>query len=108
MSQMWKVRVDDGDGKELYGEDYADIYAMSRLHFKAATNGTCDHVRTNHVTVRVCGIIDIYGRRIVNFRTAVSFWGQSSQISSSLSSNRDGSSKRVDTWLDQILLTKYQ
>ena len=45
MYQLWAVRVDGGNGKELYGEDYADIYAMTRLHFKAATNGTCDHVR---------------------------------------------------------------
>ena len=46
MHQLWKVRADDNDGKELYGEDYADIYAINRLHFKAASNGTCDHVRS--------------------------------------------------------------
>ena len=45
MHQLWAVRVDGGNGKELYGEDYADIYAINRLHFKATTNGTCDHVR---------------------------------------------------------------
>ena len=46
MFQLWAVRVDGGDGKELYGEDYADIYAINRLHFKAAANGSCDHVRS--------------------------------------------------------------
>ena len=54
MHQLWKVRADDGDGKELYGEDYADIYAISRLHFKAASNGTCDHVRSRVQSVAHC------------------------------------------------------
>ncbi|CAN0536085.1 unnamed protein product, partial [Laminaria digitata] len=36
-------RVDGGDGKEIYGEDYADIYAISRVHYMATTNDTCDH-----------------------------------------------------------------
>lgn len=44
MYQLWAVRVDGGNGKELYGEDYADIYAINRLHFKAGSNKTCDHV----------------------------------------------------------------
>lgn len=44
MFELWSVRVDGGDGKEIYGEDYIDIWAMNRLHFKAATKGTCDHV----------------------------------------------------------------
>ena len=47
MYQLWAVRVDGGNGKELYGEDYADIYAINRLHFKAGTNGSCDHVRSH-------------------------------------------------------------
>ena len=46
MYQIWAVRVDGGNGKELYGEDYADIAALHRLHFKAVANGTCDHVRS--------------------------------------------------------------
>lgn len=44
MFTMWEIRADDGNGKELYGEDYADIYGISRLHFLAAMNKTCDHV----------------------------------------------------------------
>lgn len=44
MLQLWKVRAQDGDGKELYGEDYADIWAINRLHFKAASPFECDHV----------------------------------------------------------------
>eukprot|EP00904_Undaria_pinnatifida_P007024 jgi/Undpi1/3451/HiC_scaffold_16.g06823.m1 len=43
MFQLWAVRVDGGDGKERYGEDYADVYAINRVHFKAAANGSCDH-----------------------------------------------------------------
>lgn len=44
MYQLWAVEVNGGEGKEMYGEDYADIWAMNRLHFKAATQGNCDHV----------------------------------------------------------------
>ncbi len=44
MFKLWDVKVDGGNGKELYGNDYADIYAMQRLHFKAAMNSECDHV----------------------------------------------------------------
>lgn len=44
MHQLWVVKVDGGKGKETYGDDYADIWALNRLHYKAATHGTCDHV----------------------------------------------------------------
>lgn len=44
MFTLWNVRVDGGNGKELYGDGYADIYAINRLHHKAATHGSCDHV----------------------------------------------------------------
>ena len=44
--QLWAVRVDDGHGKEIYGEDYADIFVINRMHYKAATSSICDHVRT--------------------------------------------------------------
>lgn len=44
MLKLWTVRVDTGEGKELYGEDYADIWAINRLHFKAASHYECDHV----------------------------------------------------------------
>eukprot|EP00752_Nemacystus_decipiens_P002258 g2139.t1 len=43
MHKLWTVKVDGGNGKELYGEDYADIWAINRLHFKAGNNKTCDH-----------------------------------------------------------------
>ena len=46
MFQLWAVRVDGGDGKELYGEDYADVYAMTQLHYKSTASNTCDHVRS--------------------------------------------------------------
>lgn len=45
MAKLWHVRVQDGNGKELYGEDYADIWAINRLHYKAASPLVCDHVR---------------------------------------------------------------
>ncbi len=44
MFTIWNVKVDGGNGKELYGDDYADIYAIQRLHFKGAMNSDCDHV----------------------------------------------------------------
>ena len=44
MHKLWTVKVDGGNGKEIYGEDYADIWAINRLHFKAGNNKTCDHV----------------------------------------------------------------
>lgn len=44
MHALWEVPVNGGNGKERYGDDYADIYAINRLHFKAAMNNDCDHV----------------------------------------------------------------
>ena len=44
MLELWKVRVDGGDGKERYGEGYSDIWAINRLHFKASSPQFCDHV----------------------------------------------------------------
>ncbi|CAM9212040.1 unnamed protein product [Hapterophycus canaliculatus] len=57
MYTLWTVRVDGGNGKELYGETYADIFAINRLHFKAASPLECDHFHdglgflTNHAIV---------------------------------------------------------
>lgn len=45
MFQLWAVTVDGGNGKGLYGPDYADIWAINRLHYKAASSEECDHVR---------------------------------------------------------------
>ena len=45
MAELWRVRVQGGTGKEVYGDDYADIWAINRLHFKAAAELSCDHVR---------------------------------------------------------------
>lgn len=47
MYTLWAVPVDGGKGKELYGEGYADIYAINRLHYKAASPIDCDHVSCN-------------------------------------------------------------
>lgn len=44
MHKLWTAKVDGGNGKEIYGDDYADIWAINRLHFKAGNNKTCDHV----------------------------------------------------------------
>ncbi|CAM9760402.1 unnamed protein product [Ectocarpus sp. 12 AP-2014] len=43
MHQLWVVRVSDGNGIGQYGDGYADISSISRLHFKAAQNRSCDH-----------------------------------------------------------------
>ncbi|CAM9627145.1 unnamed protein product, partial [Pylaiella littoralis] len=57
MYTLWSVRADGGNGKELYGEDYADIYAINRLHFKAASPLDCDFFHdglgflTNHAVI---------------------------------------------------------
>ncbi|CAB1096465.1 TYR [Ectocarpus sp. CCAP 1310/34] len=54
MLELWNVRVQDGDGREKYGENYSDIWAINRLHFKAASPQFCDHFHdglgflTNH------------------------------------------------------------
>lgn len=44
MYTLWTVTVDGGEGREKYGEDYADIFAINRLHYKAASPLECDHV----------------------------------------------------------------
>ncbi|CBJ25520.1 ortho-aminophenol oxidase [Ectocarpus siliculosus] len=43
MHQIWTVRVSGGNGIELFGDGYADISSINRLHFKAAQNKSCDH-----------------------------------------------------------------
>ena len=62
MYTLWSVRVDGGNGKELYGDDYADIYAISRLHYKAASPVECDHVSraTRLQRARLIGAIVFY------------------------------------------------
>lgn len=53
MATMWRVKVRDGPGKELYGEHYQDIWALNRLHFKAGGERECDHVRAAPITLRL-------------------------------------------------------
>ncbi|CAM9718956.1 unnamed protein product, partial [Hapterophycus canaliculatus] len=43
MFELWRVRVQGGDGRQIYGEGYSDIWAINRLHFKAASPQYCDH-----------------------------------------------------------------
>lgn len=33
-----------GDGKDMYGESYADVWAINRLHYLAVSPKECDHV----------------------------------------------------------------
>ena len=47
MYALWAEPVNGGRGKEKYGDEFADIYAINRLHFKAAMNNDCDHVSRN-------------------------------------------------------------
>ncbi|CBN79226.1 ortho-aminophenol oxidase [Ectocarpus siliculosus] len=57
MFTLWSVRVDGGNGKELYGDDYADIFAINRLHYKGASPKQCDHFHdglgflTSHIVI---------------------------------------------------------
>lgn len=44
MAVLWDVRVQGGEGKELYGAEYSDIWAINRMHFMAASGYDCDHV----------------------------------------------------------------
>lgn len=44
MHKLWTDKVQGGNGKELYGDDYADVWAINRLHYKAASPEPCDHV----------------------------------------------------------------
>lgn len=44
MAELWRVRVEDGNGREIYGDSYSDIWAINRLHYKAASPQACDHV----------------------------------------------------------------
>ena len=55
MFQLWAVRVDGGEGKEIYGEDYADVYAMNRLHHKASASRACNYVRNTAALARFFG-----------------------------------------------------
>ena len=68
MFQLWAVRVDGGDGKERYGEDYADVYAINRVHFKAAANGSCDHVSQRSRCSRCLSRLRVYDIMIPFFR----------------------------------------
>ena len=36
--------MDGGEGNKLYGETYADIWAINRLHFQATVAMECDRV----------------------------------------------------------------
>lgn len=47
MFTLWEVRAGGyGGGRELFGKDYTDIWAITKLHFLAASKGMCDHVRS--------------------------------------------------------------
>lgn len=44
MLTLWKVRGQGGEGRNLYGPDYTDVWAMSSFHFAASSDPECDHV----------------------------------------------------------------
>lgn len=73
--------MNGGNGKEKYGEDYADIYAINRLHFKAAMNNDCDHVSRRTDNLKWTG----HGKAVVK-----SFWGSGGAVV--------GQSLRVESW----------
>ncbi|CAM9494069.1 unnamed protein product [Ectocarpus sp. 6 AP-2014] len=77
MYTLWTVRVDGGNGKELYGDDYADIYAINRLHYKASSPLDCDHFHdglgfmTNHAVIT--NTFE-YSLQRVNPKLTVPYW----------------------------------
>eukprot|EP00903_Cladosiphon_okamuranus_P016180 g14931.t1 len=77
MYTLWSVRVDGGNGKELYGDDYADIFAINRLHYKAASPIDCDHFHdglgfmTNHAMIT--NTFE-YSLQTVNPKLTVPYW----------------------------------
>lgn len=62
MLVLWEVRVQGGNGREIYGEHYSDIWAINRLHFKAASLRVCDHV-SHGAEVSIVGF-QICGKRV--------------------------------------------
>lgn len=44
MATMWEVRSNGGRGRELFGEEYTDVWGIGSLHFTAAGQAECDHV----------------------------------------------------------------
>ena len=63
-----------------------------------------DHMVKNTAKDMINSMVKNMVKNMVNpFRTAVSFWGQSTQISSRLSPNRDCGSKRVKNMVDNII-----
>lgn len=47
MSTLWKVNADEGGGRELYGEQYTDVWSVNSLHYSAASEASCDHVSSD-------------------------------------------------------------
>lgn len=65
MAILWDVRVQGGEGKELYGKDYSDIWAINRMHFMAASGYECDHVSrhdtflsSSKITKKAVGLVE--------------------------------------------------
>lgn len=42
MFTLWDVKA--AEGRERFGEDYADVWTLTRVHFAAGSQVTCDHV----------------------------------------------------------------
>ncbi|CAM9493178.1 unnamed protein product [Ectocarpus sp. 6 AP-2014] len=86
MFTIWDVRVDGGNGKELYGDGYADIYAINRLHHKAATHGSCDHFHDGLgflVSHSVLTNTFEYSLQAVNPKLTVPYWDFTIETSTS-------------------------
>lgn len=55
MSTLWTVKAEEG-GKERFGDDYVDVWDISRIHFAAASQPGCDHVSMSKRTRPPCGV----------------------------------------------------
>ncbi|CAM9780271.1 unnamed protein product [Ectocarpus sp. 12 AP-2014] len=100
MLTLWDVRVDGGNGKELYGDGYTFFYATNRLHHKAATHGTCDHFHDDLgflVSHSVLTNTFEYSLQAVNPRLTVPYWDFTIETSTSTETVYDPASPYTRT-----------
>ncbi|CAM9834525.1 unnamed protein product [Ascophyllum nodosum] len=92
MAELWRVRVKGGTGKEIYGDDYTDIWAINRLHFAAASEYSCDHFHDGLGFMTSHSLLTNtfeYSLQIVNPKLTLPYWDFTIE-SSTLGGNTEG------------------
>ncbi|CAM9668790.1 unnamed protein product [Ascophyllum nodosum] len=92
MHQLWAVSKEDG--KEIYGDNYVDIWTINKLHHLGGSGYTCDHFHdgvgflTSHVL-----LTNIFERslQIVNPKLSLPYWDFTIEASSSRETKYDPS-----------------